>query len=374
LEAGRVAAQASAKRRLDAADPAAEKPKAPVAAAESSSDSDSSSSEEDEDTAPSPPTLSRGRGTPCAPLPPPANAPPPAVTNDEGPAFRRGGHAYEPRLAPSPAPALPTSDTVPVADGEAVAAGEVVEFKLATWGENWTPALSPPRRARVARVAGGTVTLAEEGGGTPLEIPQNELRELRRVVFAGVPKAAPAATPIAGRTRGRSASDAAAPEPKRRAPPTRSTASTAPAPTVSKVRKGSKSSRKRPAAMAGPEPKRRAPPTRSTVPLARCGTDNSVDLDAPAPAPTVAAASPKPKRRGRPRKKKEGEVAAAPAPAAAAPEPAEVETKAPGSAKKRCRSRKNGPTTPGPFSPTLPQAGIDASLLKRRSAMLELAK
>ena len=101
--------------------------------------------------------------------------------DDDGPSFRGGGHAYEPLLAPSPAPAPPSTDTVAVADGEALKRGEVVEFKLATWGENWTPALSPPKRARVSRSQGGELTL-EMDEGSPLEIPQRELRELRRVV------------------------------------------------------------------------------------------------------------------------------------------------------------------------------------------------
>ena len=92
------------------------------------------------------------------------------------------GHAYEPLLAPSPAPVPPSTDTVPVTDGEALKRGEVVEFKLATWGENWTPALSPPKRARVSRSQGGELTLVPVAGGSPLVIPQRELRELRRVI------------------------------------------------------------------------------------------------------------------------------------------------------------------------------------------------
>ena len=67
-------------------------------------------------------------------------------------------------------------------DGEALKRGEVVEFKLATWGENWTPALSPPKRARVSRSQGGELTLVPVAGGSPLVIPQRELRELRRVI------------------------------------------------------------------------------------------------------------------------------------------------------------------------------------------------
>ena len=168
-----------------------------------------------------PPTQGRGRGTPCAPPPPPANRPPPIPEDDDdGPSFRGGGHAYEPLLAPSPAPAPPSTDTVAVADGEALKRGEVVEFKLATWGENWTPALSPPKRARVSRSQGGELTL-EMDEGSPLEIPQRELRELRRVIADSQDSAAlaepealeeaqaPPADSVARRTRSRSASDAA---------------------------------------------------------------------------------------------------------------------------------------------------------------------
>ena len=260
--------------------------------------------------------------------------------DEDGPAFRSGGHAYEPQLAPSPAPAPPSTDTVAVADGEALKRGEVVEFKLATWGENWTPALSPPKRARVSRSQGGELTL-EMDEGSPLEIPQRELRELRRVIADSQDSAAlaepealeeaqaPPASSVAGRTRSRSASDAALPAPKRRAPaPPLSPISS---PSVSEVRKGSKSSRKRPRKAAG-----------------------------------GAAAAPAPVRR---RTKTTPAVKGGPNDTTAAPAPAVEEKKSP---KRRRARKKNGPKSPVPFSPTLPP--VDAALEAKKAKLLELAK
>jgi hypothetical protein len=262
--------------------------------------------------------------------------------DEDGPAFRSGGHAYEPLLAPSPAPAPPSTDTVAVAEGEALKRGEVVEFKLATWGENWTPALSPPKRARVSRSQGGELTL-EMDEGSPLEIPQRELRELRRVVAGdsqdsaalAEPEAleeaqAPPADSVARRTRSRSASDAALPAPKRRAPaPPLSPISS---PSVSEVRKGSKSSRKRPRKAAGGAAAAPAPVRRrtKTTPAVKGGPN---DTTAPAPAPAVE------------------------------------EKKSP---KRRRARKKNGPKSPVPFSPTLPP--VDAALEAKKAKLLELAK
>ena len=220
-------------------------------------------------------------------------------------------HAYEPLLAPSPAPAPPSTDTVAVAEGEALKRGEVVEFKLATWGENWTPALSPPKRARVSRSQGGELTL-EMDEGSPLEIPQRELRELRRVVADSQDSAAlaepealeeaqaPPASSVARRTRSRRRRRGL-PAPKRRAPaPPLSPISS---PSVSEVRKGSKSSRKRPRKAAGGAGGASTGSTpHETTPDVKGGPNDTTAAPAPAVEEKVPEAAPRGRRTGRSRR------------------------------------------------------------------------